>query len=336
MAREIDLRSDSVTKPTPAMREAMKNAVVGDDMYKEDPTNWKRKSPVCLERRMPSLFPQERWEILLPLGGLHVSCVRTQEDGTFNLEELKEKIRPRIPHIRSSSKMDVEYPEPSTALICLENPHNILGGRILPISFIQQVCSLAGSNGIPVHMDGARIINASVQCGVPVHEIVKDCASVMMCLSKGVGAPIGSVVAGSKHFIERVHKYRKALGGGMRQAGVMAAAALVGLKSAEERMRTDNQRTKKLAQDIHDLQSNLVTCDPDLVETNMLLLQFPSPDFTSQDFVKRMTQVKKGDNEQVIVKASLWFKNRVRCVLHSDLTQEDVDCAMKKIRDIVS
>ncbi|GFQ92568.1 probable low-specificity L-threonine aldolase 1 [Trichonephila clavata] len=258
------------------------------------------------------------------LASVHVSSIPTLEDGTFDLEVLKEKIRPKFPNIH----------EPSTGLICIENSHNRCGGRVLPMSFIRKLCALARNNEIPVHMDGARIINASIHCGVPVHEIVKECASVSMCLSKGIGAPVGSVVAGSKDFIDRALRCRKVLGGAMRQVGVLAAAALVGLDTAEERLRVDHQRTKKFAQDIHNLKSKLITADPGVVESNMVLLNFPSPSFTSEDFVARMAEVKKEDEVEVVVKACEWFKNRVRCVLHSDLTQEDLDYAVKKIRSV--
>ncbi|GFU63156.1 probable low-specificity L-threonine aldolase 1 [Trichonephila clavipes] len=201
------------------------------------------------------------------------------------------------------------------------------------LSPIEHLCALA-RNEIPVHMDGARIINASIHCGVPVHEIVKECASVSMCLSKGIGAPVGSVVAGSKEFIERALRCRKVLGGAMRQVGVLAAAALVALETAEERLRVDHQRAKKFAQEIHNLKSKLITADPGVIESNMVLLNFPSPSFTSEDFVARMAEVKKEDEVEVVVKACAWFKNRVRCVLHSDLTQEDLDYAVKKIRSV--
>lgn len=357
MVREVDLRSDTVTKPTPAMRKAMAEAVVGDDVYKEDPTLneleeklaaflgkeaalfvasgtmgnlsavmahcWTRGQEIIMGDQS-HMFMYEQGGISA-LAGVHVSSIPTLEDGTFDLEILKEKIRPRNPCQH----------EPSTGLICLENSHNRCGGRVLPLSYIREVCALARNNDIPVHMDGARIVNASVHCGVPVHEILKECASVSMCLSKGIGAPVGSVVAGSRDFIERVHRCRKVLGGAMRQAGVLAAAGLVALESAEERIRIDHQRTKKFAQEIYNLKSKLITCDPDLIDSNMILLQFPSPNFKNEDFVKRMAEVKIEDKEQVVVKACEWYRNRVRCVLHSDLTQEDLDSALMKIRAVV-
>ncbi|KFM79955.1 hypothetical protein X975_22483, partial [Stegodyphus mimosarum] len=258
------------------------------------------------------------------LGGVHVSALTTREDGTFDMEQVVNKIRPSRPAAH----------EPHTALLCLENTHNRCGGRVLPISFIKQICSLAHSRGIQVHMDGARIINASVASGIPVNEIVKECDSVSMCLSKGIGAPVGSVVAGSSEFINRVMRCRKVLGGGMRQAGVLAAAGLVALDTARERIQMDHLRAHKFAQDIHNLKSALITINPDVVETNMLLLNFPSPLFTCQQFVDRMATVKEGDSEQVIVKVSTWLSNSVRCVLHSDLSQDDIDSAFRKIRSI--
>ncbi|XP_055937086.1 uncharacterized protein LOC129966611 isoform X2 [Argiope bruennichi] len=356
MVREVDLRSDTVTKPTPAMRKAMAEAVVGDDVYKEDPTIneleekiaeflgkeaalfvasgtmgnlsavmahcWTRGQEIIMGDQS-HMFMYEQGGIS-SLAGVHVSSIPTLEDGTFDLEVLKEKIRPRNPNMH----------EPSTGLICLENSHNRCGGKVLPLSYIREVCALARNNDIPVHMDGARIINASVHCGVPAHEIVKECASVSMCLSKGIGAPVGSVVAGSKQFIERVHRCRKVLGGAMRQAGVLAAAALVALESAEERIRIDHQRTKKFAQEIYNLKSKLITCDP-AIDSNMILLQFPSPNFTNEDFVRRMAEANKQDPDAVVVKAGLRDKNRVRCVIHSDLNEEHLEWALQKIRKIL-
>ncbi|KAF8768217.1 putative low-specificity L-threonine aldolase like protein [Argiope bruennichi] len=388
MVREVDLRSDTVTKPTPAMRKAMAEAVVGDDVYKEDPTIneleekiaeflgkeaalfvasgtmgnlsavmahcWTRGQEIIMGDQS-HMFMYEQGGIS-SLAGVHVSSIPTLEDGTFDLEVLKEKIRPRNPNMH----------EPSTGLICLENSHNRCGGKVLPLSYIREVCALARNNDIPVHMDGARIINASVHCGVPAHEIVKECASVSMCLSKGIGAPWGllwrfqtftkrelSLFSRIKNFFLMiqtfivmlykphiltafgVHRCRKVLGGAMRQAGVLAAAALVALESAEERIRIDHQRTKKFAQEIYNLKSKLITCDP-AIDSNMILLQFPSPNFTNEDFVRRMAEVKIEDKEQVVVKACPWYRNRVRCVLHSDLTQEDLDSALMKIRAIAN
>lgn len=331
----------------------MAEAEVGDDVYKEDPTLNE------LERRIAELLGKEDalfvasgtmgnlsavmahcWtrgqEVLIgdqshifmyeqggvsQIGGVFVSAVPTKEDGTFDLEILESKIRPK----------NAGMHETTTRLICLENTHNRCGGKVLPVSYIQKVCELAKKHDVLVHMDGARIINASVVLGVPPKEIVKDCASVSMCLSKGIGAPVGSVVAGSKDFISRVHRCRKVLGGAMRQAGVLAAAALVALNTAEERIRIDHLRAKKLAQDISNLKSKLITVNPDEVQSNMLLLCFPSDQMNSEQFVERMAQVSDQDKEKVIVKACTWFKNRVRCVLHSDLTQEDLDSAFHKI-----
>jgi len=332
--------------------------VVGDDVYKEDPTINE------LERRVADLLGKEdalfvpsgtmgnlsavmahSWtrgqEVLIgdqshmfvyeqggisQLGGVFVSAVPTLEDGTFDLDILESKIRPSEPEIH----------ETTTALICLENTHNRCGGKVLKIGYIQKVCDLALRHGIPVHMDGARIINASVALGVPPGEIVKDCASVSMCLSKAIGAPVGSVVAGSKEFISKVHRCRKVLGGAMRQAGVLAAAGLVALDTAEKRLKIDHQRTKKLAQDIYNLKSPLITVNPKEIESNMVLLCFPSDCLTSEQFVERMAQVKDDDKEKVQVKASTWFRNRVRCVLHSDISEKDLESALKKIKNLYS
>ncbi|XP_054722349.1 LOW QUALITY PROTEIN: uncharacterized protein LOC129232133 [Uloborus diversus] len=356
MFREVDLRSDTVTKPTPEMRRAMAEAVVGDDVYGEDPTINE------LQRRVAELLGKEQalfvasgtmgnlaaimshcWtrgqEILVgdeshiflyeqggvsQLGNVHVSALPTHEDGTFDLDVVRNKIRPHDPSMH----------EPHTGLICIENTHNRCGGRVLSLDYIKKICHLAHSHDIPVHLDGARIINASVSLGVPPSEIARECDSVSMCFSKGIGAPVGSIVAGTKEFITKVHRCRKVLGGALRQAGVLAAAALVGLESAPDRMKIDHERALKLAKAIFDLKSPLVTVDPSVVQSNMLILSFPSPNFTSQHFVERMGMVSDADEEKVIVRACAWSRNRVRLVLHSDLSQEDLHCAYRKIRSL--
>ncbi|XP_035234091.1 probable low-specificity L-threonine aldolase 2 isoform X1 [Stegodyphus dumicola] len=356
MVKEVDLRSDTVTKPTAAMRRAMAEAIVGDDVHREDST------VIELEHRIADLLGKEDalfvpsgtmgnlssvmshcWtrglEVMLgdqshifiyeqggvsQLGGVHVSALATRTDGTFDMEEVANKIRPSNPRCH----------EPYTGLICLENTHNRCGGRVLPLSFIEQVCSFAHRQGVPVHMDGARILNASVHSGVAVKEIVKNCDSISMCLSKGIGAPVGSVVAGSSEFIGRVMRCRKVLGGGMRQAGVLAAAGLVALDTARERIQVDHLRAKRLAQDIQNLGSELIVVNSEIVESNMILLNFPSPHLTSEQFADRMALVKESDTEKAVVKVAPWFGNRVRCVLHSDLTEDDVYIAFRKIRSI--
>ncbi|HHY38241.1 MAG TPA: low specificity L-threonine aldolase, partial [Clostridia bacterium] len=253
----IDLRSDTVTRPTPEMRRAMAEAEVGDDVYGEDPSvrqleeiaaetmgkeaalfvasgtmgnqvalmaHTRRQDEVLLEAESHIFFYEAGG--MAVLSGLMPFPIRT-EDGILRPTDLERALRPS----------DIHFPKPS--LVCLENTHNRHGGRVAGVEEIKKTCDFAHAHGLKVHLDGARIFNAAVALGVNVKSLVKDVDSVMFCLSKGLCAPVGSMLAGTRDFIEEARRCRKLLGGGMRQAGVLAAAGIVALKTMVDRLAED-------------------------------------------------------------------------------------------------
>jgi len=262
----VDLRSDTVTHPTDTMRHAMFTAAVGDDVFGEDPTV-KRLETMAAQKmgKTAALFTasgtmsnliavlthtQHGNEIILgseahiflnevggaaALGGLMMRTVTNDVDGRLPLVDIEIAVREK----------NIHYPE--TTLLCLENTQNRCGGAVLTPEYTDSVVQLAHSHDMKVHLDGARIFNAAVALGIPVVELVKEVDSVGFCLSKGLSAPVGSVLCGSKEYIERARKRRKMLGGGMRQAGVIAAAGIVALETMIERLAEDHANARKLA-----------------------------------------------------------------------------------------
>lgn len=262
----IDLRSDTVTQPTPAMREAMYTAPVGDDVYGEDPTvNRLQELSAILVGKEAGLFVpsgtmgnlaailahcQRGDEVILghkahtflyeaggisALGGVHSCQLQNQPDGTLSLAEVEDAIRPDDPH------------DPITRLIALENTHNRCGGVALTLEYTRAVGDVAQKYGLQLHLDGARLFNAAAALGLSAAELAAPVDSVTFCLSKGLCAPVGSVLCGSKAFIRQALRIRKQLGGGMRQAGVLAAAGIVALEQMVERLPEDHRRAKRLA-----------------------------------------------------------------------------------------
>src|ERR1044071_6764678 len=264
--RVIDLRSDTVTKPSPAMRRAMADAEVGDDVYLEDPTVNR------LQSRAAEIFGREAG-LFVPSGSMgNLACIMAQtsrgheviceaaghiynyemgsmsalggvlprivpaEDGILHWEQIAPAIREKA------------YYRPQTAVVALENTHNMAGGTVYPTDLANHICDKAHDAGLKVHLDGARVFNAAVFLGEKVAEVTKGFDSVQFCFSKGLGAPVGSMIVGSQDLIERCRVIRKMLGGGMRQAGVLAAAALVGLEEGPKRLYLDHENAKLLAQ----------------------------------------------------------------------------------------
>lgn len=283
----IDLRSDTVTQPTPAMREAMAKAKVGDDVYGEDPTvNQLQELSAQMMGKEAGLFVpsgtmgnlaailahcQRGDEVILgdqahtfyyeaggisALGGIHSRQVKNQADGTIALEDLQHAIRSN----------DIHYPP--TRLVALENTHNRCGGVVLTQEYTQAVGNLAKQHRIVLHLDGARIFNAAVALGIEAKELAAPTDSVTFCLSKDLCAPVGSVICGSKDFIERALRVRKQLGGGMRQAGILAAAGIVALESMVDRLMDDHRRAKLLAHGLAQLPGMVL--DPGTPHTNMI------------------------------------------------------------------
>jgi threonine aldolase len=283
----VDLRSDTVTRPTAEMRRAMAEAEVGDDVYGEDPTVNR------LEKRSAEIFGKEA-ALFVPSGcmgnliaikiwthhGDEVICeerghvnlyelasmsaiagcmprVARGEDGILTWKEIEAVIRPKI------------YYDSQTALICLENTSNMAGGTVYPTERVDEICEHAHALGLKVHLDGARIFNAATALGENVAQITRKVDSVMFCLSKGLGAPVGSMVAGTKPFIEKARIYRKMFGGGMRQAGVIAAAGLIALEKSPARLHIDHENAKRLAEGIAEIPG--LKIDPKKVRSNIVI-----------------------------------------------------------------
>jgi threonine aldolase len=285
----IDLRSDTVTKPTPEMREAMAEAEVGDDVYRDDPTvNRLEELAAQLLGKESALFvPSGTMGNLIALlvhcqrgdeaivgnqshiylneaggmsalGGIQPCPVQNQPNGTLALDDIFASIR----------SVDVHHP--TTRLVCLENTQNICGGVPLSPDYIHQVAELAHHNHLSLHIDGARIFNAATALNVSVRELVAPADSVMFCLSKGLAAPIGSILAGTKPFIARSRHIRKMLGGGMRQVGVVAAAGIISLEKMTKRLSEDHARAKSLAEGLRKVHGLAV--DEGSPHTNMVYL----------------------------------------------------------------
>ncbi len=339
----IDLRSDTVTLPTEEMREAMMKAEVGDDVYGEDPTVRE------LEELAASIFEKEaalfvvsgtmanqvsvmtytqpgdevivgkhshiyNYEVgaMAALSGVQAMPI-DDENGTFNLEELEDAIRGENIHF------------PRTALITLENTHNRAGGAALSKEYIDEVASVADKYGIPVYLDGARIFNACVALGVKPSEMVERVDSLMFCLSKGLSAPVGSVIVGRKSFIERARRMRKRMGGGMRQAGVIAACGIVALTKMIDRLKEDHDNAELLARELSDVKGIIV--EPVPVRTNMVYFMLLPGAIDAYELSKRLLE--RG------VKISVVSKRRVRLVTHKDVSREDVLTAARLIKEVV-
>ena len=342
----VDLRSDTVTKPTPAMRRAMAEAEVGDDVYGEDPTVNK------LEQRAAELFAREaaifvptgtmgnqiaikihtqpgqeiiceerahifNWEMasLAAFSGCMVRPVRAAAgDGVITWGDIKIAIAPKI------------YYAAQTALVSLENSHNMAGGTVTPLEVTQDICANAKAAGLAVHLDGARIFNAAVALKKSVAEITAPVDSIMFCLSKGLGAPVGSLLVGSKGSIEKARVYRKALGGGMRQAGVLAAAGLIALEKMPARLHEDHANAKFLAEGVADLPG--VKLDLRRVQTNIVIFELDRKDMTAPDLARKL-------GERNIL-ASAIGQSRIRFVTHMDVDREGCAQALDAMRRILN
>ena len=283
----IDLRSDTVTLPTPAMREAMAKAPLGDDVYGEDPTvNRLQEMAAALVGQEAGLFVasgtmgnlaailahcQRGDEVILgnlahtflfeaggisALGGVHSCQLPNQPDGSLKIDDIRASIRENDDH------------EPVTRLVALENTHNRTGGSVLGRDYIQAVAHLAHSFGLRLHIDGARIFNAAAALCIPALELAAPADSVTFCLSKGLCAPVGSVLCGSRDFIRQAHRVRKMLGGGMRQAGVLAAAGIVALETMIDRLAEDHAHARQLAAGLAQIPG--LVMDADTPKTNMV------------------------------------------------------------------
>lgn len=342
--RRIDLRSDTVTRPTEEMRAAMAAAEVGDDVYMEDPTVNR------LQERAAAIFGREE-AIFVPSGTmgnqiavrLHTSPgqeVITEERGhIFNYEMAGMAAisgvlaRPvAAPDgilswdlIKPALREGVYY-RAHTGLITLENTHNMAGGTLYTRNAVEEICDHAHGSGIPVHMDGARIFNASAALGTSVAELTSPCDSVMFCLSKGLGAPVGSILVGSRKFIEKARSVRKMLGGGMRQAGVLAAAGLIALEKMPWRLSQDHENAQMLA----GLLSNVPSLDVDAarVRTNIVIVGIGRTGKSTPDALECLKS--RG------VLAGVVDANTLRLLTHLDVSHEQILQAAEVFSEVFS
>lgn len=338
--RTIDLRSDTVTQPTPAMREAMYRAEVGDDVFGEDPTV-NRLEQMAAERlgKEAALFVVSGTmgnlvallthcgrgdEAILgdcshtflfeqggmaALGGIMPHLVSNQPDGTLRLEDIEGAIREDDAHF------------PRTRLVCLENTHNMCNGTPLTAEYTAQVARLARVHGLRVHMDGARIFNAAAALGVDAQELVRDVDSVMFCLSKGLCAPVGSLLCGSADFIAEARRARKVVGGGMRQAGVLAAAGIVALEEIVPRLEEDHVRARRLAEGLAEIPG--VEVAP--VTTNILYF------WLTEEVLKTQEEVVAGLAEQGVLLLGR-LEGRFRAVTHYWISDADIEVTIGALR----
>ena len=340
----IDLRSDTMTQPTEAMREAMAKAEVGDDVFNEDPTihQFQDMAAEKLGKEAALFLPSgtmgnlvsllthcgrgdeiilgDRSHIFLnevgglsALGGIHPHTVPNQDDGTLPLDAVEAAIR----------HSDLHYPP--TRLICLENTQNYCFGSPLIPQYMDSVAELAHKYGLKVHVDGARIFNASTALSIDVRELTRQADSVMFSLSKGLSAPVGSVLCGTRDWVERARKWRKMVGGGMRQAGHLAAAGIVALETGVDRLAEDHQNAQTLAQGLKRLPG--VVIDPEKNPTNILFFKLNHPRVTPKDFLEQMDS--KG------VKLLLMEGEVFRAVLNRMITHEHTESALQIAKSVL-
>jgi threonine aldolase len=339
----VDLRSDTVTRPTAEMRRAMADAEVGDDVYGEDPTVNR------LEQRAAEMFGKEA-ALFVPTGcmgnliaikiwthhGDEVICeershvnlyelasmsaiagcmprVARGEDGILTWKEIEAVIRPAI------------YYDSQTALVCLENTHNMAGGTLYPTAQAEEICDHVHAAGLKIHLDGARVFNAAAALGEKVAQMTRKFDSVMFCLSKGLGAPVGSMILGSRAFIDKARIYRKMFGGGMRQAGVIAAAGVVALEKSPRRLHIDHENARRLAEGIAGIRG--LSIDPAKVRSNIVIFDCEKSGKTAIELC------------EALQKHGIWALDTapysVRFVTHCDVDQAGIERAIEVLREVV-
>jgi threonine aldolase len=338
--RFVDLRSDTVTQPSAAMRQAMAEAAVGDDVYGEDPT------VVELEQTVAELAGKEaglyvtsgtQGNLIAMLThcprGAEVICeasahIYVNEVG--GMAALGGLIPVRVPGERGALTPEAVRANirgenihfPATRLVCLENTHNRAGGTVISVEQTQAVADVAHEHGFPLHLDGARLFNAAVALGVPLRQLAEPADTVSLCLSKGLGAPVGSVLCGSRDFIEKARKYRKMVGGGLRQVGILAAAGLYAVRHNVERLAEDHQHARLLAEGLVTIPG--IRVDLDTVQTNMVMANVSGTGYSARQFVQRMLE--RG------VKANATDAETIRFVTHLDVSRDDCSWALEQIR----
>ena len=341
----IDLRSDTVTKPTPKMRRAMAEAEVGDDVYGEDPT------VNLLQLKAAELFGKEA-ALFCPTGSmgnqiavkLHTKpgdeIVIEERGHIFNYELGAPSVMAGVmirpvraandngmlvwAEIESALHINQPYYACPTGLICLENTHNFGGGSVMSAEQTSGICENAHALDLPVHLDGARIFNSAVAQNETVANLSKDCDSVQFCLSKGLGAPVGSMLLGSKDFIAEARTWRKRFGGGMRQVGILAAAGLVALEESPKRLHIDHENARKLGEGVANLRG--VAIDAERIETNIVIFDVSGSGKTSAEICDEL----KKENIFAIP-----FGKAIRMVTHCDVSQTDIEKTIICLKQII-
>ena len=337
----VDLRSDTLTKPTIEMRAAMAAAEVGDDVYGEDPT------VIELEERIAGRLGMEA-ALYVPSGSMsnqiavRVHCQPGEEflceadchifnyeqaayaqlfgiaaqtvqgkSGVLQFEDIADRIRP---------DSDLGHSTP-TRLICLENTHNRGSGRVQPYEVVEEICAWAAEQGLARHLDGARLLNAVVASGIPADEWARHFDTVSICFSKGLGAPVGSALCGPRHLIKRAHRLRKLMGGGMRQVGILAAGALYALEHHVERLAEDHRHAQMIADAVRSAPG--LALRPDVVDTNIVIFEIAPELGTAERYCQQLAR------EGVLMNPNA--RQRVRAVTHLDVSAEDVQHACAAI-----
>lgn len=342
----IDLRSDTVTKPTDAMRRAMAAAEVGDDVYGEDPTVNR------LQARAAEVFEKEA-ALFVPTGSmgnqiavkLHTrpgdEVIIEERGHIFNYEmgtpAIASGVMMRTVKSRDGSghltweeiagalHIDQPYYSCPTGLICLENTHNFAGGSVMTAEHCAAICAKAHALGLPVHMDGARIFNAAAALDTSVAELARRCDSVQFCLSKGLGAPVGSMLVGSAHFIREARVWRKRFGGGMRQAGILAAAGLIALEESPKRLHEDHANARRLAEGLAAIAG--IAIDVERVVTNIVIFDITGTGKTSAEICSRLK-----DNGIL----AIGFGNAIRMVTHCDVSAAEIDTTLAAMSAVLA
>jgi threonine aldolase len=342
----IDLRSDTVTKPTAAMRRSMAEAVVGDDVYGEDPT------VNLLQERAAEIFGKEA-ALFVPTGSmgnqiavkLHTrpgdEIIIEERGHIFNYEMgapstlagvMIRSVRSRNENamltwdeIAAAVHVNLPYYACPTGLICLENTHNFGGGSVMSAEQTSEICERAHELNLPVHLDGARIFNAAVAQNETVENLSRNCDSVQFCLSKGLGAPVGSMLLGEKDFISEARIWRKRLGGGMRQVGILAAAGLIALEESPQRLHVDHENAKLLAEGAANLKG--ISIDAERVQTNIVIFDVSETGKTSAEIVAQL-------KAQGIL--AIPFGNAIRMVTHMDVSHEDIEKTLETLSVVLS
>jgi threonine aldolase len=340
--RIVDLRSDTITQPTDEMREAMRKAVVGDDYYREDP------SVTELEELAAAKLGKEAGLFVTSgtMGNLVSILGHTQRGDAIILEAEAHIYRCETAHLaavagamprRVQGKRGVLDPAdveeaifaegvlyPRTSLLCVENTHNAAGGTCVTPDQMSSLRKIADAHGMAIHVDGARIFSAAVALGVDPKELAKDTDSLTFCLSKNLACPFGSLIVANREFIERARKNRQMVGGGMRQAGIMAAAGIVALRTMIDRLSEDHDNARALADGMAKLGFEI---DMETVQSNMVFFEVPSEMIDAKELVQ--------DLDKLGVRVNPPKGRRVRMVTHYGVTREDIDYTLQSVRQVI-